>query len=219
MFFFSFFFLLKENYLLAAVSFHPKVIEEFGLDAKKAEEQEALVNLAIDYLQDQHKLTISRQYKILPRDCPIKGSLENLLQTFRQQTVKEDEKLENELDELEKTFGPMAAGAKDTVLNHLKNISVSQSDSSKNTTSHQPEIVLETSKPNHPTKKGLIEEIGIESAREDSCPCPEYSLKTDSGMLVMTVSLPGVTTVRDCELDISEVSNNVNCLYMYWLTQ
>lgn len=65
------------------------------------------------------------------------------------------------------------------------------------------------------THSKLIQEIGADGKVQNtvselvSSGClqkPEFEVKTDSGVMTVKISLPGVSSVRECELDISRVS-------------
>ncbi len=150
---------------------------------------------------------------ILPDDTLYKGPLERVRKTLMQKLNKENEQFEKELDEIEKSFGPLASGCKDSLLKEMANISVN-SQSESDIQSHDPvsqskvDIDILGKSQSAPSKKGLIEEVSsVEIKRTE----PDYTLQIkekdeDQGRrIIVKIKLPDVKSVADCELDISEV--------------
>ena len=152
---------------------------------------------------------------------------------------KSEQEFDDQMSELEKSFGPLGPGAKDTLLSQLSSLSTddtrSRTDgraaSSASVLSEgsgiklpsmkngsEASVLNELSGVKVPSAKkkgpGLIEELssskdveingGKRKLRE-----PEYSVEKDGEelveALVVSIQLPGVTSVGECELDISEV--------------
>ena len=186
------------------MAFHHSVLDEFGIDSTMEQERALLVNLAIDYLQDNHKLTLSRHYTILKKEITIKGKLQVAQKSLTSKINKDDE-FENELAELEKTFGPMTAGCKDTLLNQLSNITVDDEPSFMTTDSNTSDIKLPGD--TVPKKMGLIQELGTGEFKLRT-PEHEFTEKEDANgkqKLVLKIRLPKVLSVNECELDLSPV--------------
>ena len=165
---------------------------------------------------------MSRSFTILPNDKLFKGPKEEvkntLLDKFGGGKGGVDKQSENELDELEKSFGPLAAGCKDSLLKEMSNISLgNKSDNDvQSKDNNQPGInILSSNKSPVTCKKGLIEEV---SSTENKLDEPDYSLEIQEKdesfprRILVKINLPGIKSVRDCDLDISEVGDN---LYMY----
>ncbi len=168
-------------------------------------------------------MKLSRSYTVLPKDQLFKGPKHKVKSTLLDklgEKSEEDRKFENELDELEKSLGPLAAGCKGSLLQEMSEISLGNrlDDSAE---SRDPEgqsgvrILSEDHSPSA-NKKRLIEEV---SSTEVTLKEPEYSVKIleenekHSRRYVLKIKLPGITSVADCELDISEVSWQENLGY------
>lgn len=65
--------LSSEKYALTCVSFNPKVLEQFGRNAKNPVDGDTLVQLALDYIEHEHKVKVSRSYTVLPANTTLKG--------------------------------------------------------------------------------------------------------------------------------------------------
>lgn len=101
------------------------------------------------------------------------------------------------------------SGDPSSVLSQLSNISVGNSTSNSNAkiTNFGHSHSQTTERKKGQVKKGLIEELPL-----TTLPTPKHwlqSSETESGYaLVLTVKLPGVKSVSECVLDITEVSNS-----------
>ncbi|XP_033729180.1 PIH1 domain-containing protein 2-like [Pecten maximus] len=200
-------------YSMTSCAFNPKVIEEYGHDTKSLVDRETLINLAIDFIQHQHKVEISRSFTLLSKDIQLKGEIDVLNQSFSKKAQKSEQEFEEQLSELETSFGPLAAGAKNSLLNKLANISTEESRNSKKsngkstgTTYDSPTIKM----PNQTEvkKAGIIEEISSQSNTKLTCPVYTMDSVQDDGgninRVVVKIQLPGVKSVNDCQLDISK---------------
>jgi len=192
------------------VAFNPKVLQDYGIDSSLMEEQRLLINLAIDYVEDQNKVKLARDFVVLPKSTLCKGPADMSRNVLLKKVSGQDTAFDNELAELEKTFGPLAAGCKESLLKELSSAR-SQGGAGDNTDLHeamsatcQPELRLpgETAKPG----KKLIEEVNSTEARLIQ---PNFTMdvvSTDdlSKLLVIRINLPGITTVAECLLEISD---------------
>ena len=122
-----------------------------------------------------------------------------------------DKQFENELGKLEKSFGPLATGCKDSLLKEMANISLdtqSDNDFESQDTSKSGINILSSNQSPGTSKKSLIEEV---SSTENKLNEPEYSLevleKDESSprKILLKINLPGIKSVKDCDLEISEV--------------
>ena len=124
-------YILTGVYKIVTVAFSPKVTSEFGIDSQLYAERRMLINLAIDFLQDQHKCTISRNYTLLPKSRRYKGTIAKAITTVTERTRQQDKAVEKEISELENMFGPLTNNDKDSLLGQLSNISVTEEKESK----------------------------------------------------------------------------------------
>uniref|UniRef100_A0A0B7A7Y4 PIH1 domain-containing protein 2 n=1 Tax=Arion vulgaris TaxID=1028688 RepID=A0A0B7A7Y4_9EUPU len=195
------------SFSLVSVAFNPRVLEKYGRHAKNHVDGDTLVQLALDYIEHEQKVKVTRTYVVLPIDTPHKGDINLVRLYFSKLSNKNGQGFEKQMGDLENTFGPLTSHEKDSLLSQLSRIT---EDSSNGTSGFQtdnshgvlPEIKL-TGISNTPSKKGLIEEIN-----DNKIQTPKYSLETcESEMrrqLVLKVDLPGVKSVSECQLDISE---------------
>ena len=160
-------------------------------------------------------MKLSRSFNILPNDQLYKGSKEkvksSLLDKFGGGKTGADKQFENDLSELEKSFGPLAGGCKDSLLKEMSKISLgTQADNdieSLDTTQSGIDL-LSSNQSSSLGKKGLIEEV---SSTENKLEEPEYHLEIQEEdedfprRFMLKIKLPGIKSVKDCDLDISEV--------------
>lgn len=176
-------------------------------------DRETLINLAIDYIHDQQKIKLSRQFKLLGEETPYKGEITLIENSFTKKD-KSSTEMENQISELEKTFGPLTGNEKESLLGKLSNISVN--DDQRNTTPNQSRgtndrVIFPLQNEHGHSKKGLIEEISTE-ASETTLRKPEYKLLTDRGdngqirQITIKIELPSVKSVTECELDLCQVT-------------
>ncbi|XP_059174589.1 PIH1 domain-containing protein 2-like [Physella acuta] len=192
------------SYALTSVAFNPKVLQEFGRCAKNPVDGDTLIQLALDYIEKEQKVSVSRTYTVLPVDTLYKGDLNLIRLSFTKLTKNKDQAV-SDISELEDMFGPLTSNERENLLHKLSNISNNKNSSTPfgvSSKEEQPELIVPGS--NQLKKKnGLIEEI-----KEIKLPTPKYSLEpVDSSAgrnLVLKVDLPGVKSVAECELDISE---------------
>ena len=105
--------------------------------------------------------------------------------------------------EIQKTFAPPDL-SNEPLLTQLGNITLDGTSIANSTVNpKEPEISILSG--DKPAKKGLIEEVASEISVLKE---PEYTLTDKEGsprQLVAKIKLPGVLTVADCSLDITEV--------------
>ncbi|KAK6172273.1 hypothetical protein SNE40_015970 [Patella caerulea] len=196
----------KGVHAISSVAFNPKVLEEFGREAKNLADQDTLVNLALDYIDDLNKIKCSRSYIILPKDNLYKGSLTKLQKSFTKKTSDNDKKLNEDFDEMLKTFGPLgrSSNSKGSLLEQLATIAVEDDTPPTSSPEKEPQIILPDA---IKTKPGLIEEIGGDD--KGGIETPNYEIEKswndkNHAMCCVKIFLPKVTSVSECELDISE---------------
>ena len=160
-------------------------------------------------------MKLSRSFNILSNDQLYKGSKEkmksSLLDKFGGGKTGTDKQFENDLSELEKSFGPLAGGCKDSLLKEMSKISLgTQADNDiESLDTNQSGInLLSSNQSSSLGKKGLIEEV---SSTENKLEEPEYHLEIQEEdedfprRFMLKIKLPGIKSVKDCDLDISEV--------------
>ncbi|KAJ8316580.1 hypothetical protein KUTeg_005870 [Tegillarca granosa] len=203
-----------------SVAFNPKILEEYGRNCKNKIDQETLINLAIDYIHDQQKIKLSRQFKLLGEETLYKGQI-NVIENSFTKKDKSSTEMENQISELEKTFGPLTGNEKESLLSKLSNISVN--DDQVNTTPSQARgtsdrVIFPLQNEHENPKKGLIEEISTETS-ETVLKKPDYKLLTDRGdngqiqQITIKIDLPSVKSVTECELDLCQYDLYDNSVY------
>lgn len=194
------------DFSYSGVAFNPKILEEFGINCKNSLDRNTLINLAIDYILHQNKTALSRSFSILPSTSTSKGNLKVLLNAFQGQKQKADKDFDEHLSEMERTFGLQGSGAKDSLLNKLANLSTEESEQDKNA----PNIQLPGLGKEQPKKQNLIQEMSSSNSKKaPETKEPDYNMVEkfngkDLEKLILTIKLPGVNKVSECELDISE---------------
>lgn len=190
-----------------AIATNPEVLAEYGVEAKDAEERKDFINLNLDYVQHLCGQSVDRNFTLLPRSIEFKGDLEKAQKYFKDSLKKamKKDKAEKEAEE-----DPIPdIDLPDSMLSKLAGISSSGTRKDQpNVSSHKissdsPIILPDTKNEKKPAmKKNLIQELHSEEARLRR---PEYALeKSSDDCLALRVELPGVTSVSQCELDISE---------------
>lgn len=208
----------KGKYSLVSVAFNPKVLNEFGRDAKNQVDGDTLVQLALDYIEHEQNVKVTRTYTVLPKDKMHKGDLEFVRLSLMKRLRNQDQMFDQDVKNLEKQFGPLGDNERDSLMSKLSNLTVADNTKSntgsglnigKTANGHQPIQITSTDK--QPLKKGLIEEIGTSTSGNSVTkpyPTPKYSLepceRNGCRCLELRVELPGVKSVAECELDISE---------------
>ena len=162
-----------------------------------------LVNLGLDFISDQHRVTVSRDYTALSGVADhCQGALEVARDSLMRKTRGEAEAFDSQLSEMERTFGPMAAGCKSRLLGELAR----QNEGQTATIGPSSEVTLDLHRASTGTST-MIEEI---SSTERVLARPSHTVDVTQAdgvrQMVLRIELPGVTSVSECELDLSEVS-------------
>ncbi|XP_063440108.1 PIH1 domain-containing protein 2-like [Mytilus trossulus] len=192
--------------IITSVAFNPKIIEECG--KQNTTERDLLIKLAIKYVENQHDVQVSSNYQILGGNVVFKGNMEKFVQAFNKKTEKSDKEFDENMSELQKNFAPLPSDAKDTILNKFANIAVSEDTGKCDpvTTSQNSFDFKMPSSDSGKKKKGLIEEISTSTVKTA---CPKYTLECVKGNnnieeIKVRVTLDGVSSVKECCLDISK---------------
>ncbi|XP_022097573.1 PIH1 domain-containing protein 2-like [Acanthaster planci] len=180
------------TFKVVRVAFNPDVLEECS---KRSEEKDMLIGNAIDYLKDEKKLHLSSSYHICD-DIRFKGDPMDLGDFFcsgvrARQKVEEEQSARN-----------LSKLTPDLLLSQLK-----VSDDQLGATTVSPDVTLHSSLKSDKLKGGLIQEI---SSQDVGLKCPEYDVRLKEAdakrqqRLVVRILLPGVHSVADCELNITQ---------------
>ncbi|KAH9503831.1 PIH1 domain-containing protein 2 [Bulinus truncatus] len=188
----------EDSFAITSVAFNSKVLEEYGRNTKNPVDGETLIQLALDYIEAQQNVKLSRTYTVLPEDTSFKGNFELVSSSFndllsnKNHTLKEDEEIKKVFGSVDTEsflyqFSNLSGNHKRT--DHLENFGVNEK-SMKST-------LFTTSKNNK-----LIEEI-----KEIKPLTPKYKLEmcdiSHKKHLVLKVELGNVKSVSQCELDVS----------------
>nr|XP_055052238.1 PIH1 domain-containing protein 2 [Misgurnus anguillicaudatus] len=167
------------------VAFNPEVLQ---MIEKDKQERENIHLLVLNFIQQQHNLNLSQSYK-LTKD-KIKGSIQDMKN--RLMTPKQ----------VKSTSGPQSEPAP-SLLQQISSLRLAENkvDSS---------IQLSTVQDKKPAKPGLIEVISSTELVQREPQQPQHHLTVctdDSGSgrsLQLNVKLPGVRSVSQCQLSISQ---------------
>jgi hypothetical protein len=174
--------------ILPVSPFNEKILDECGRNPVNKEDQHVLIQIAMDFIEKQNPhIVLKRNYKILEQAHMgnVKQLQESLQLSFNSKNKNQEDNVENVL----KHFAPPTVELPNEFNKETEDISG---------------ITLNTK----PVKKGLIEEV---SSTAVTLPEPGFDLnivQTDSKTckkLALKVYLPGVKSVSQCELDISQV--------------
>mgnify|MGYP001796180192 FL=1 len=177
--------------------------DKFGKTCKNKEEQDALIQLAFAYVEDQQKLKLSKTYHIT--SIEFKGD---------PKTIREDfglgkDPMKEEMEKLAKSFAPVAdIATKDpSLLEKLSNDSIK---TSQNDNIIKEEMTADIRIPGMTNRKSpagggntqLIEEVRITPSHTLS---HKVSTIDGSRSLIVKINLEKIESVNQCTLDISEV--------------
>ncbi|KAF4104026.1 PIH1 domain-containing protein 2 [Onychostoma macrolepis] len=177
----------KEQYSVVDVAFNPEVLQ---MAEKDKDEKEKLHLLALNFIQQQHNLNLSQHYK-LTKD-QIKGRIQDMkLRLIAPQTCKSSAK------------SPQCEPAP-SLLQQISSLRLAESNEDST-------IQLNIEQENKPARSGLIEVISsTESEHSQSQQQPKHHLTVcpdgsgSSRSLQLSVELPGVRSVSQCQLSISQ---------------
>lgn len=192
------------EYSVARLAFNPYVLEE---SFKSGVDEDLLIQLGMDYIENQHKVKLSRTYKEC-QGLKFKGDIASLASAKR--FFGKREKTEAEI--LEENLAGLSP---DSLLGKIQELSNQDLDQSELEDRLQDLGVGSSKDPGggrSQGKSGLIEEI---SSTKVELPVPQYSLDVHDGdekgprRLELRLELHGVQSVSECELDISEDEVNL----------
>jgi len=190
------------------VAFNPKVLEDYGINSPLMKERRLLVNLAIDYVEDQNNVSIYRDFVVLPKSSPCKGPAAMSKDVLLKKVSGQEKAFHSEFGELEKAFGPLTADRKDaslTDLLHVRNQDSADDDADllNVSASCKPQLQL----PGEMLKAGvkLVEEVHSTETHLVRPDCTVDVVTGQSGkLLLIRIHLPGVSSVSECSLEISD---------------
>ena len=190
---------------MIAVAFNPEVLDQCLENAGHQEEQHLLINLCLEYVRKQYGLNVASSYTVLPNKTKHKGSYDQLKRSFTSKTKESDARLESEL---EGVLGPTMTNS---LLNEMSNITLNDNK----TESREPSYSGSTDGIKLPFEKKaaktLIEELNPSAGNSPGLPEPAYSLTVKEAdergdrRLLLRIQLPDVSSMAECELDISTV--------------
>ena len=198
--------LIAGSAAVTAVAFNEKVLADYGRDPTNTTDQDTLIQIAMDFIEKQHShVKLNRKYKILEKTH--KGSIKMIQEALTHAFRTKDKDIDNETAKVLGNFAPLGMESPESLIGQL-NSQNDQSDTIKQTELASDRMSGISLNP-QPIKKGLIEEI---DSSEKSLPEPVYeiNISRDDGTkltetITVKISLPGVTSVSQCELDISKV--------------
>ena len=191
--------LLVESCKLVTICFSPSVLDQFGINSKLVEERRMLINLALSYLSDTKSLKLSSSFTLVRDQTHIGDLVQVQKHALENRNVREED-FSEEVDELEKTFGTMPPGCKDSLLHQLSNLTVTNIGEGEQTPGDGEGIKLLDA--TQPPNRQLIKELSSEQPKIQT---PQHKVLLTDERLTVKVDLPGVTNVQDCMLDIAEV--------------
>ncbi|TRY90618.1 hypothetical protein DNTS_003686 [Danionella cerebrum] len=183
----------KEQYSVVEVLFNPGVLQK---TEKNKLEKKKLNLLALNFIGEQHNLTLSQHYKLIKEK--LKGTVQDMKQ--RVTMTKTSKSSELELQKMDILYTVFV----DTPL--LQQISSLRLAESKEDSSIKLSIEQEA-----PVRPALIEVISSTESEKSQPQQPKHQLSvcTNVGsgstkILQLVVELPGVRSVSQCQLSISQ---------------
>ncbi|XP_051535856.1 PIH1 domain-containing protein 2 [Myxocyprinus asiaticus] len=176
----------KEQYTVVDVAFSPEILQT---TEKDKQEREKIHQLALKFIQQQHSLNLSQHYKL--NQDKIKGSIQDMKN--RLMSPRQSKSVANK---------PQSEPAP-SLLQQISSLRLAESieDSS---------IQLSLEQEKKPARSGLIEVISSTESDQTQPQQPQHQLticpdSTGSAKyLELNVELPGVQSVSQCQLSISQ---------------
>ncbi|XP_016144228.1 PIH1 domain-containing protein 2-like [Sinocyclocheilus grahami] len=176
----------NEQYSVVDVAFNPEVLQT---TEKDKQEEQKLCLLALSFIQQQHNLSLSQRYK-LNKD-KIKGRIQDMKQRLMSpQTCESSAK------------NPHSEPAP-SLLQQISSLRLAESNEDST-------IQLNTEQEKKPARSGLIEVISSTESDQSQPQQPKHRLTVcpdgsgSSRSLQLSVELPGVRSVSQCWLSISQ---------------
>ena len=208
-----------------AIAVNPEVMTEFGWDCKDQDDKRSFVRLNLEYVTHTTQRKIDPNYIYMPRSVEFKGDLEKATKFFTDAVKKamkknkQKQQSEQNGDEPFEDIPDVDVDVPEALMSRLSgivNVGKDKDNYGNNEQNFSSGPKIPTSATSNPVifphrdqtataKKNLIQEIKSEDSKVTK---PHYNIeKTGEGTeLTLKIELPGVSSVADCELDISEVS-------------
>lgn len=173
-----------------SITTNPQVLKDC---AKDRSQMTMFIHLVLEYLEHLCHQPVTQHFEVLPDDSSFKGDLQAVQNGFLQALHKSLEKRDNH----SKMDDGKGKESEDSVLTQLSKITVCADGASNG------QKLTPTGLNTNTNKKVLIEEIEVTK----NLITPKYDLHISqaSNTLVLTVHLPHVTSVSQCQLDVSQV--------------
>ncbi|PVD27474.1 hypothetical protein C0Q70_12635 [Pomacea canaliculata] len=172
-----------------SITTNPQVLKDC---AKDRSQMTMFIHLVLEYLEHLCHQPVTQHFEVLPDDSSFKGDLQAVQNGFLQALHKSLEKRDNH----SKMDDGKGKESEDSVLTQLSKITVCADGASNG------QKLTPTGLNTNTNKKVLIEEIEVTK----NLITPKYDLHISqaSNTLVLTVHLPHVTSVSQCQLDVSQ---------------
>ena len=181
--------------LVFEIAFSPFIVDEC---CKQAELKQSLIDLSLNFVSDFAKVQID------------KNSCKKLKTAFKGTREDLGYSLDDRLKHLLHKESKLDIG--DSILDELRqrDLPSAERDNSDWNGDTLPSLRLPSDA--IPAGRKLIEELPSGSEGRKQLRRPEYSMERENGRVSLTVCLPGVMSVREVELDVSEVCASIKLL-------
>ncbi|XP_015456265.3 PIH1 domain-containing protein 2 [Astyanax mexicanus] len=188
----------NENYSIVEVAFNPEVLQRAE---ENTQEKEQIHLLALSFIQQQHKLSLSQQVMITK--TKLKGTVQNMIRRLTPQQQQDKSSPSKPLTEPASSL--------------LQQISSLRMEENKEDSSIQLSVGQEEGK----AKSGLIEVISSTDSSKPQQPKHQITVCSESSdsswILKLNVELPGVCSVSQCHLSITQDDVLLEVDDMYYL--
>ena len=136
------------------------------------------------------------------------SSIKGVQSLVRNLNGSSSQKFEDELTELEQTFGPLAAGCKDSLLNQISGIGQTSDPVDESGAADVLRLPSDERMNHRTAKKPLIEEVSSTVTRLQTPEVDQQVVEGEEGhprRLILRIKLVDVKSITECILDLSEV--------------
>lgn len=177
-----------------SIAFSKETLEQFGQRSHNIMDTQALVNLAIDFIEDLHKVELSRSFSILPMKVTCIGDLE-LAQKNVTRTKDKPFASQTEVSDMKDLLKDK--GVTDDMLSKLSSIAIGEPSQTKNDS-------------NRATHENVLEEVSSRSLIEEIEEDPTYEVQeiteNSANFYYVKIFLPSSATASSCDLEVTNVS-------------